>query len=612
MSTEQKSNHYVDNKLLYEELVLWRKEINKAKRKKEPRPQLPDYVAESMVKMANRLSQKAGFVNYCVDEQTEMLTKRGWLKWNEVTTDDIALSCDPETMQMKWSPIHEIYRAPFAGNMFHLTGNGLDALVTPRHKFLTQRGSLYVERLLQKDNIVLMGRAMADPPVQKYSNAFVKLVGWAVTEGHYVYGKHNNAVRISQKKSQGIADIVQTLEQTDAHWVKYVVAKDSWRDYFYETEDGRLLSVSYNSKGMHTFSITGHVANEVIRLAPNRVLSSEFMDALTQEQRLMLIETMIAGDGWQSVRQNGTIARFYCQKDLAHVNAFTSLCAQAGIRTSERLRTIESAFGKTKCWYITLCEGGPTKWGTMSVGAKMENIDMHGSQRDLTHAIHCRGSKHILSKLTQEMIEEAKILNSQGVSFKILSKKYGVSSSTIHRAVTGKRYKDYSLDQWREKEHEASTPYTGMVWCPRTDYGLMVAKRNGIIYLSAQTFREDMVGDALESCLRYIHNFDPSKSKNAFAYITQIIHNAFIRRIQKEQKQLYVKMRIVDATDFTDSYQRQDGDSTQYNNSYVTYLQENKGDVIQKFENWKEQKREKANKKKVKLKLFEDDGEKGE
>ena len=123
------------------------------------------------------------------------------------------------------------------------------------------------------------------------------------------------------------------------------------------------------------------------------------------------------------------------------------------------------------------------------------------------------------------------------------------------------------------------------------------------------TYREDMVGDALESCLRYIHNFNPTKSTNAFAYITQIIHNAFIRRIQKEQKQLYVKMRIVDQADFADSYERQSGDESHYNNSYVTYLQENKGDVITKFENWKESKKSKANaKKKSKAGLLDDDG----
>lgn len=118
-----------------------------------------------------------------------------------------------------------------------------------------------------------------------------------------------------------------------------------------------------------------------------------------------------------------------------------------------------------------------------------------------------------------------------------------------------------------------------------------------------QIFRDDMVGDALESCVRYIHNFNPEKSNNAFAYITQIIHNAFVRRIQKEQKQLYVKMRIVDDSDFLNSYERQEGDGTHYNNSYVTYLQENKGEVISKFELWKAAKKMKANAKKQETKL---------
>jgi hypothetical protein len=69
-------------------------------------------------------------------------------------------------------------------------------------------------------------------------------------------------------------------------------------------------------------------------------------------------------------------------------------------------------------------------------------------------------------------------------------------------------------------------------------------------------------------------------------------------------------MRIVDDADFLDSYERQDGDNTHYNNSYVTYLQENKGDVISKFESWKESKKTKANAKKSAAKLtglFEDE-----
>ena len=63
-------------------------------------------------------------------------------------------------------------------------------------------------------------------------------------------------------------------------------------------------------------------------------------------------------------------------------------------------------------------------------------------------------------------------------------------------------------------------------------------------------FREDMISDGIENCVQYIHNFDPEKSKNPFAYFTQIIHYAFLRRIQKEKKQLDIKSKIIERTGF--------------------------------------------------------------
>ena len=63
-------------------------------------------------------------------------------------------------------------------------------------------------------------------------------------------------------------------------------------------------------------------------------------------------------------------------------------------------------------------------------------------------------------------------------------------------------------------------------------------------------FREDMISDGIENCVQYIHNFDPEKSRNPFAYFTQIIHYAFLRRIQKEKKQLDIKTKIIERTGF--------------------------------------------------------------
>ena len=63
-------------------------------------------------------------------------------------------------------------------------------------------------------------------------------------------------------------------------------------------------------------------------------------------------------------------------------------------------------------------------------------------------------------------------------------------------------------------------------------------------------FRDDMISDGIENCVQYIHNFDPEKSRNPFAYFTQIIHYAFLRRIQKEKKQLDIKNKIIENTGF--------------------------------------------------------------
>lgn len=63
-------------------------------------------------------------------------------------------------------------------------------------------------------------------------------------------------------------------------------------------------------------------------------------------------------------------------------------------------------------------------------------------------------------------------------------------------------------------------------------------------------FRDDMIGDGVENCLLYAHNFDPDKSTNPFSYFTQIIYYAFLRRIEKEKKQAYIKYKCLTMNDF--------------------------------------------------------------
>ena len=82
-------------------------------------------------------------------------------------------------------------------------------------------------------------------------------------------------------------------------------------------------------------------------------------------------------------------------------------------------------------------------------------------------------------------------------------------------------------------------------------------------------FKEDMISDGIENCVQYIHNFNPEKSQNPFAYFTQIIHYAFLRRIQREKRQLEIKNKILEKSGYSevfDDSNRIDGDNyAEYN-----------------------------------------------
>lgn len=100
--------------------------------------------------------------------------------------------------------------------------------------------------------------------------------------------------------------------------------------------------------------------------------------------------------------------------------------------------------------------------------------------------------------------------------------------------------------------------------------------------------REDMIGDGIENCLMYFENFDPQKSKNPFAYFTQIIYFAFLRRIQKEKKQLYVKYKSTEmfgVLDEFDMMEFEDGTTKQFE------LYDNIAEFIETYENTKKNKK---------------------
>lgn len=89
------------------------------------------------------------------------------------------------------------------------------------------------------------------------------------------------------------------------------------------------------------------------------------------------------------------------------------------------------------------------------------------------------------------------------------------------------------------------------------------------------SFKDEMISDGIENCLKYIDNFDPDKSSNPFAYFTQIIFFAFLRRIAKEKRQTIIKGKLIRDMSI-ESFEIQEHDEDgHYTNSYIDFMLQN-------------------------------------
>ena len=122
------------------------------------------------------------------------------------------------------------------------------------------------------------------------------------------------------------------------------------------------------------------------------------------------------------------------------------------------------------------------------------------------------------------------------------------------------------------------------------------------------SYREEMISDGIENCIAYIDNFDPDKSKNPFAYFTQIIYYAFLRRIQKEKKQLYIKHKSLENSVLFDTLVDHGDSDAPWEAAYVNLNNEHMADFVETFEGNLEKKRAKAKKRGLE-KFIEDENE---
>lgn len=88
------------------------------------------------------------------------------------------------------------------------------------------------------------------------------------------------------------------------------------------------------------------------------------------------------------------------------------------------------------------------------------------------------------------------------------------------------------------------------------------------------SFKDEMVSDAIENCILYFDKFDHIQYSNPFAYFTQIVYFAYLRRIAKEKHQFLLKHKIIQSVGNKVMDLQGHDDDAEFINSYREFLQQ--------------------------------------
>lgn len=291
---------------------------------------------------------------YCVDAETEIFTRRGWLKWDEVRPGDETLSINESTGRTVWQVIKDVAKFDaIPREMVDFCANNFSALTTPNHRWLTQTYSTVTrtwewrwrtsETLTSLDRIPRALPRGDAPIVATHTDALVELVAWIYTEGCVSTGVHGRSrITIDQdrlanpEKCERIR-LALKREFGDAGWGESLRRGSSvtWR-----------LGVNVSA------ALLPHLGGRA------KVPSMDFLTSLTKAQLDLFIEVSILGDGWSRFTSVNSKKKshFFGQNVGSRLDAFEAACALAGVATSGHHLGVPAGWGNKPHASVTLVD----------------------------------------------------------------------------------------------------------------------------------------------------------------------------------------------------------------------------------------------------------------
>ncbi|MEV2272847.1 peptidoglycan-binding protein [Nonomuraea africana] len=370
-------------------------------------------------------------IGYCVDEETEILTRQGWKSYRELQVGDLTLTLNHELGVSQWQPVLEVCVFPSREReMVRMEGVSHSSLTTPQHRWpverfrrrtgttrqkgpdgrwlptgaaprsVTERERLWVttETLGYWDRIPIAAPC-ADLPVEaKWSDAFVELVAWFWTEGHIKPlrgARPSTSVAVYQSMSSNPGHVARIRAALSAVFGPPV---EAFPRLGVQT-DGVPRWRECRNRHLAEFHLSADAGRLLLEVAPDRVPAQEFLLSLTRAQLSLFIEVSLAADN------AGEDA--LAQKSRAAAEAFMFAVLLSGSGASLRMRP-------------------PTD----SCPREMWQVNIRRKQHFAPRSAALRGSTF---SITREI-------------------------------------------------------YTGEIWCPRTENQSWLARRQGSVYFTGNTY----------------------------------------------------------------------------------------------------------------------------
>ena len=287
---------------------------------------------------------------HCFDKDTELLTRRGWLSYDEITEDDYAMTMNRETEAFEWNRINQTFIFDADEDMYRFKSTVVDLLVDGEHGVVwktdpknnpthyttaaevAERGKPFVFRVSGTNT----------NPEYNISDEMLRLTAWTLSDGSISRIGNTPYVDIAQSKPHNIETIRQLLD-------------DLSFSYHLAERDGSAVS----KLPPYRFRIHVEGSHHITALCPDKSVPEWFYHLSSRQFEIFLAE-YIKGDGTEYPKRAGSAV---FTNDPAWVDAFQHMLFLNGYRTNVYWKDVGTHFNRTSpCAQINITPQRTWAW----------------------------------------------------------------------------------------------------------------------------------------------------------------------------------------------------------------------------------------------------------